>query len=586
METSQQHLGDTRTSAYTLPTPTRKQLKQRQRQKRKQERDQQQQEDREQRQQQHVGEPAAASTIKAASPLHSTDSHKEIESTADSGRSPSVPWLVEYWSSSFFRAPAFALDHMMCSCASTSMQFQDGDTASNNNNSIVSKNSYFDDTIVKSDPANVVRSPTKISPTRWEALRAVVASHGDFTTDEYDYCDFYESTVPSQDEGMQLPLSTDEEMPSADSLYNPVKTKPADWSKCRQSSILAADDSMEEDEDNLDDADDDIRVEPPASPNPVLPGEEDMDTSGRDLNTCHSFDQYIDTTRYLCAQREEEQQQQQRTVPATPTPATPPLAPPANRLPDRRRSRQIGAATNLAPRTLGFQRLQRSLQPPSPSTDTYTTISLSQSFAREFDDDDDSSEHMVERRSPLRPSPMTPPSNLNFPQRDALFLDRISAETLPASSPSRLGSPFRRLRPRTRANIEDEKKEDENEFDDYPSTPPRNPKKSSDEEEEEEDESAYRCLVRMSPDNYRHEKETSYDEWLAEDVMHRVSVASVASSASSSVLLPLHPHQRIIDPLPHEWESFHEDHSGYTCFRNEIDKQQQRVRVSSPVECS
>merc|ERR1719463_349626 len=110
---------------------------------------------------------------------------------------------------------------MMCSCASTSMQFQEGDAAGSLNNSIVTKNSYFDDTIVKSDPANVVRSPFKISPTRWEALRAVVASHGDYTADDYDYCDFYESTVPSQDEGVQVPLSADAEMPSAASLYNP-----------------------------------------------------------------------------------------------------------------------------------------------------------------------------------------------------------------------------------------------------------------------------------------------------------------------------------------------------------------------------
>lgn len=580
METSQQHLGDTRTSAFVLPTPTRKQLKLRQRQQRKQEREQQQ-EEKEQRQQQQDGEPTAAVTSTVASPLHTTDKYEEFQSTSlDSGRSPSVPWLVEYWSSSFFRAPSFVLDQMMCSCASTSIELKEGDAASSNNNSIVSKNSYFDDTIVKSDPANVVRSPTKISPTRWEALRAVVASHGDYTSQ--DYCDFYEGTVSSQDEGNQLPKYSKEEVHSANSRY-PIKTKPTDWSKCRESSILATDDSMEEDEDYLDITDDDIRVEPPASPNPALCGEEDMDMSGRDLNTCHSFDQYIDTSRYICAQRE----QQQRSIPATPPPATPPRVPPANRLPDRRRSRQIGAATTLTPRTLGFQRLQRSLPPPSPSADTYTTISLSQSFAREFDDDDDSSEHMVERRSPLRPSPVTPPSNVDFRQREALFLDRIASETLPTTSPSRLGSPFRRLQPRTRANIEDEKKEDEND-DFYPSTPPRKPKKSSDEDDEEEDESAYRCLVRMSPDNYRHEKHTPYDDWMAEEAMHRVSVTSEASSASSSVLLPLHPHQRIIAPLPHDWESFHEDsmdHGGYTCFRNEIEKQQ-RVSSVGAVECS
>ena len=579
MENSQQHLGDTGTSAFTLPTPTRKQLKQRKLQQRQ--KLQQQREEQEQRQRQHGGDDTAAASTPttAAAPLHSTNSHEEFSSAGpESDQSPSLPWLVEYWSSSLTRLPEVVFDRMLCSCASTSMQFHDSDN-SRHHNSIVSNNSYFDDTIVKSDPANVVRSPTKISSTRWEALRAVVASHSDYTMQ--DYCDFYESTVPVPEDGTSFPRSTTQQT-SADSKHNPTKPT-ADWSKCRESSILAADDESMDEDDDFDVTDDDIRMEPPASP---ATQEEDNDLDAfRDLYTCHSFDQYIDTTsRYLCAQ----QQEQRQRVPATPPPATPPRVPPANRLPDRRRSRQASAAiaTTLSPRTLGFQRLQ----PPSPSTDTYTTISLSQSFAREFDDDDDSSEHMVERcRSPSTPA--TPPSLFRQKRNEdnnGLFLDRIAAETISDSSSQ---SPFRRLRPRTRSTgIEDEKKEEEENLGetkinnenitDHPSTPPR--KKSTD--EDEEDVSAYRYLVRMSPDNYRHA--SSYDDWLntTEEMARAVSVAS---SASSSVLLPLHPHQRIMDFDSRNGNGS----SGYTCFRHDLDKQQQQQqsqlqRVSTPVECS
>lgn len=580
MENSQQHIGHNHTSAFTMPTPTRKQLKQRQRQRQKQQQQEQQKQqkqgEQEQRQQHEEDTAAQAGTSATpASPLHFPDSNKDIASpTCESGRSPSLPWLVEYWSSSLMRAPAVVIDRMMCSCASTSVRFQDGD-GSCHSNSIVKNHSYFDETIVKSDPANVVRSPTKISPTRWEALRAVVASHGDYTMQ--DYCDIYESTVPTNDDGKQFLSKTGQmdldEPTSIEFTYSPIKTAPTDWSKYRESSILAADDSMEEDEDfDVADDDDDIRMEPPTSPS--LRGEDDPDASGRDLYTCNSFDQYIDTTsRYLCVQQEQERQR----VPATPPPPTPPRAPPANRLPDRRRSRQAAAATNLTPRALGFQRMQ----PHSPSTDTYTTISLSLSFAREFDDDDDSSEHMVERRSPNPSSsaPVTPTAMFRQKREknavSGLFLDRIATETMPDSQ-----SPFRRLQPRTRAsNIVDEKKEESVE---YPSTPPR---KRSSEENADEDESDYRCLVRMSPDNYRHEKHSSYDDWYTPEESRAVSVAS---SASSSVLLPLHPHQRIIDPLPH-LDSLDGDHSGYTCFRHKFEKQrqeQQLHRVSTPVECS
>lgn len=550
MATCQEHLGGATTSAFILPSPTRKQLKRRQRKQLKQQQQQDKVQDREekaqqqqqQEKQQQVERESIAPTT-PTTPFHSSESFEEFQTQCQTERSPSLPWLVEYWSSTFFRAPSAVIGQMMCSCASTSMDFDEspslamGSGESNNMNSIVGKNSYFDDTIVRSDPT-VERSPSKISPTRWEALRAVVASHEDTTTS--DYCDFYSG----EEEKQYMEEAT------ADSKY-PVKTKivekTTNWSKYRESSILV-DDSMEEDID----VDDDIRMELPS----YLANNDDADVGGRDLNTCHSFDQYVDTTsRYLCVQQEEQ------TVPSTPPPAAPPRNPHSSRLPDRRRSRYMAAATTLSPRTLGFQRLQR-LTPPSPSpsaADTYTTISLSHSFVREFDDDDDS--EMDHREPPMdAPKQATSPFHWDIEEGNLLItaetlLTESASSSLAPSSSSRTGSPFRRLQPRTRSNIEDEKNEDEdgNNNNYWPSTPPRKSRKFDDDNAnagDDEDDSAYRCLVRMSPDNYRHGKHTPYDDWCTEEVRNRVS--SVASSASSSILLPLHPHQRIIAPLPHD----------------------------------
>merc|ERR1711937_1089712 len=98
---------------------------------------------------------------------------------------------------------------------------------------------------------------------------------------------------------------------------------------------------------------------------------------------------------------------------------------------------------------------------------------------------------------------------------------------------------------------EDEKEEEETEDDENsqnPSSPPR--KRSCD----EEDPITYRYLVQMSPDNYKHGKSLGgsdgFDSWERPEVRSRAS-----SSASSSVLLPLHPHQRIIAPLPDDFDS-------------------------------
>lgn len=452
---TQSHVGET--SVFTLPSPARKQ---------------QQPQEQEQGQEQ---EQSPSNNITA--PLHkeNTESNEEFQSP-ESNRSPSLPWLVEYFSSSLCRAPEMVLDNL-CSCKSA--VDPNFDTIYTNASIVSEKSSkkYFDDTILRSDP-KVDRSPTKISPNRWEALRQVVASHGDYSVQ--DYCDFYDvQAMPSIEETKEDMTCSD-----ANSIY------PTKQTKAKARSLM--DDSKDEDDEMEIDEDDDIREGP---------------HSDQDLHTCQSFDHYFvePSRRFLCA------------APSTPPPMSmnPPLSPPTTRLPDRRRNRQTHPIT---PRALGFQILPNSrLTPPSPApsaADTYTTISLSQSFAREFDEDED---------------------DLFQPVEGSLFLDRLASETL---TPSR--SPFRRLRPRTTS---EEKKEEA----------PLTPKRSNDGDNKEDNEQ-YRCLVRMSPDNYKHGK-TWHDEFPKPEETGSVS------STSSSVLLPLHPHQRIMEPLS-------DLPSGYSLFRD------------------
>lgn len=440
---TQTHVGET--SAFILPAPKK---------------------------QQQVGEGQQESQNNETStlPLHtasSQDSYEEFP-PAENNRSPSLPWLMEYWSSSLCRAPEMVIDNM-CACQSAADPYDSLHATS----SAESKKSYFDDTILRSDP-KVERTPTKISASRWDALRAVVASQGDIAA--ADYCDSYEKsikTMPSIEESKEdLTI-----MDTSDSIY---PTKPA-----KTKSLMDETKDDEDEEMEVADADDDIRDGP---------------SSDLELHTCPSFDQYVlePSRRYFsCAS------------PSTPSraPLGAPLSPPVARLPDRRRMRQ---ASQISPRTLGFLSLPsgQRLTPPSPAhsaaADTYTTISLSNSFAREFDEDEDYD-----------------------PMEGNLYLDRLAAETT-AQSPSR--SPFR-LRART--CHEDEKKQEEA---DGPFTPPRKRITSN-----KDDDVQYRCLVRMSPDNYKHEKASS-SEWFE-------SPEESPTAASSSILLPLHPHQRIIDPI-------------------------------------
>jgi len=612
--TFERRIGDSRTSAFTLPSPRKMP---------------QQQEQQQQGQSScEAGAGEQPSTASSTTPLRSSsyeefDNHnKGNNNSSRHNQSPSLPWLVEYMGSSFFRAPELVLDQL-CSCSSTvdhtSSAVYDISHAntlnstttsssifSNNSNSIShyktnnSKNNkktttYFDDTILRSEP-KVDRSPTKISPTRWEALRSVVASHGDYTIQ--DYCDFYEKAVESipseeKDDFNGIANADTSETNNMDARY-PIMDNLA------KSMSDESNDEDEEDADVVMEDSNSLRDDVPLSPIASGVGvdirpSKSHSHSGRDLNTYHSFDKYKEnTSRFLSSSR------QGLETPTTHANAAPPLSLPTTRLPDRRRSRQ--ATFQLSPRTLGFQRQTsnsntNSNNPPSPAhsqADTHTTISLSQSFAREFDEDSD--DVVTRSRSLLEDG-----RNIFLATEPLNFVNHNS-------DPSR--SPFRRLRPRTTLSDndnetnnndmidanghEDEKKED---LENTPSTPPRRISRKRANESTNDD--AYRCLVRMSPDNYKHGKSNEIDIGIGENqensnnnsdycwwdnVGMKFPISpteqSHLSSASSSLLLPLHPHQRIIAPLLDDFEgaAVNADHSGYSCFRQEP----QRRRIFVP----
>jgi len=515
------------TSIFTLPTPRK---------------------EKQQKEQQFVGVWATSATAA----LHAENSYKEFPDETTE-QSPSLPWLVNYWSSSLFRAPEFIFDHI-CSCTSavdptglnvTKTSGPLGDISISSNSLLTDTDkSYFDDTIIKSNP-KVDRSPKKMSQPKWEALRSVVASQGDYTIN--DYCDIYgkdAELIPTGEDSKEVLNDYYKfDLNDANSRYPTKNSK----NRYRVASILTDDSKDDDEEMDLSDTDD-IRMEPPA----------DESHSGRDLFTCHSFDNNENTaSRYLCGNS------QSHVQPSTPPPRPSPRSPPLNRLPDRRRSRQPNPSTMLTPRTLDFQRLSsRAQHSPAPSNaDTYSTVSLSHSFAREFDDESD------EYRTSVRGN-------------QSIFLDRLAAETVPTESSSRASSPsrtipFRRIAPRTElsenSGHEDEKKEEKDDEHESPSTPPRRTKRTNDVDEE----APYRRLVRMSPDNYKHGKSlsSSYDAWLDCDKEEQGTQCRI-SSASPSLLLPLHSYQRVLS-IPHDLDSEETDHSGYLSFR-------QKQKVGSP----
>jgi len=350
------------------------------------------------------------------------------------------------------------------------------------------------------------------------------------------------------------------------------KSRNNNKNRYRRSSIVA-------DESNGNDYDDDIRMGPPSARSSSSPTSmsSSTDTSNlMTLNSCHSFDQYIDTTNYLYASSNA----------AVTTPQTPRLQLDERRRTRRAQQQEYQQAATTSPPTPSFQLSpqRRTENPPSPTpsaADTYTTISMSQSFTNEFDDSDDTSFEQQQV--------MTDEGNLYLDTTTTTTASTVSITTpFPyfesttdinnGVSDSR-NNPFRRLRPRTttmtdissiyenndheygKKDVQDKVDCDENIKPSSTKNHSTNTKKrASHEDDGSIDGGAYRYLIRMSPQNYRHRggvEESKYNE-VEEEYEYATPPQQqeqqyhqdedVISMASSSLLMPLHPHQRIMFP--------------------------------------
>ena len=535
---------------------------------------------------------------------------------------------------------------------------------------------------------------TKSLSERWNDLRSVVASHDD--TNSYDY---YEDVMMSVSVDDDRHNNTSQGHPITSSSCRKSKQE-SFRNYRKSSIVVDDDEDEEEEEDddgtnaliqdcdkfthddddddiravspfhrNIMDAedrddeyDDDIRMAPPLSFSPTQsevtafrsqikgPGNTSIsnNVNKRDsmnsintntymnLHTCHSFDQYIDTTNYLCATSESEHVKTKGATGAvSPTSSSSPTTKKpgsSSRTPPRHhhtRTPTPESYTAALSRT-GGDPLRKSRTPPSPAkstgADTYTTISLSHSYVHDF-------EQVTELESDFERALSTSSSHASLSSLiedldtnknnngHSLFLDRLAAEQLlpttpppqptSPSSPSliRHGSPFRMKN--NSVNIHSQEEQDNNNIfgvheDDESSSSVAS-------------SSAFRSLIRMQTQNYqlasslslstlaadggvrvartaardrdrdggveesKEEGEQAQDDSNDPAMFSTPSPTRVSLSSSPSLLLPLHPHQRIIAPLPHRtgsltFDNDDDDNSGYTYCR---ESQHQRSQLFS-----
>jgi len=415
----------------------------------------------------------------------------------------------------------------------------------------------------------------------------------------------------------------------------------------------------DEEEDRDDEYDDDIRMAPPVSFSPTQsevtafrhtkgPGNTSIrnnvnkhresklnkrdslnsinTNSYMNLHTCHSFDQYIDTTHYLCATSESEHVKIKGATGATVSPtssSSPTKKPGSSRTPPRHQHTRTQTpeayTTTTAPLAkTGGGPLRKSRTPPSPAkstgADTYTTISLSHSYVHDFESQNQAGvenselELEEEQQEEVRDlSTSSSHASLSSLIEDldtkmnghSLFLDRLANEQLvtpprtsttpppPPNSASliRHGSPFR-MKNNTSVSSHSHSQEEIN----------NNIFGIVDDDEQDEDEddslassSAFRSLIRMQTQNYQLASSLSLSTHDAAEIGVRAAAAAVRirdasqdlavfstpsptrvmpTSSPPSLVVPLHPHQRIIAPLPHRTESATfdntDDNSEYT----------------------
>ena len=261
---------------------------------------------------------------------------------------PSLPWFVEYWSSTFFESTPLVENLCMCNTKSTAVVFEED-----------------------SSPAEKQEHPFKFdipSEHSWR-LRQMVASH--------DY------SMMGDETGATTVIAGNNNNSNRDSIY------PTKYPSIRKSSILCEDDGAsndvikfnvsksdslfdcdEDDDDDDDDdsileADDAIREQPSSGgleQQQQQQRQQQQDYSTTLLYSCNSFD---------CLSSEAQDE-----LPTT----------------SHIRPRRM-VTTPPSRSTRNQQRLQH---PPSPSAQTYTTVSLTESFMKDFDEHDN--DHLQEEQ--------------------------------------------------------------------------------------------------------------------------------------------------------------------------------------------
>jgi len=525
---------------------------------------------------------------------------------------------------------------------------------------------------------------------KWTQLRSVVASHDDTNSYDY-YEDVMMSVSVDDDRhnasrGLH-PISSsssncrqskqdsfrnyrkssivvdDDEDDSDDDDTNALIQDCDKWNDdddIRLSSPFHNHENDDEEEDRDDEYDDDIRMAPPVSFSPTQsevtafrhtkgPGNTSIrnnvnkhresklnkrdslnsinTNSYMNLHTCHSFDQYIDTTHYLCATSESEHVKIKGATGATVSPtssSSPTKKPGSSRTPPRHQHTRTQTpeayTTTTAPLAkTGGGPLRKSRTPPSPAkstgADTYTTISLSHSYVHDFESQNQAGvenselELEEEQQEEVRDlSTSSSHASLSSLIEDldtkmnghSLFLDRLANEQLvtpprtsttppPPNSASliRHGSPFRMKNNTSVSSHSHSHSQEEINNNIFGIV-------DNDEQEEDEDDSlasssAFRSLIRMQTQNYQLASSLSLSTHDAAEIGVRAAAAAVRirdasqdlavfstpsptrvmpTSSPPSIVVPLHPHQRIIAPLPHRTESATfdntDDNSEYT----------------------
>jgi hypothetical protein len=261
--------------------------------------------------------------------------------------SPSLPWFVEYWSSTFFQTPAMVFDQL-CACSSAS--------------AVHNTTALDESMLMHDDDTSTFRFDLSHNQIR---LRQVVASQDQSFAED--------STLWAGN--------------TADSKYYP--TKQQYFPTIRKSSILFEDEDSDSDSILDMDEDDASRDAAPAlikDPTKITKATPIMDASSiscgadssgikltvedyssRMLYTCESFDHFIrgknssngESSSISCG------------IPVPPQPQQP--------------GSEMVFCMDTPP-----NHIRQRLQPPnSPGATTCTTVSLTQSFMKEFDDDAD-----------------------------------------------------------------------------------------------------------------------------------------------------------------------------------------------------